>query len=154
MLTSPSEQADLRWYWTEADGALGLRAIQYGADGRRSDGDASWQAIESAHGRIAAVVRWRRVHTRLAMLTSAQRQALFMVYGWTKPMPGRSASELLLPLTRTLQRRAKHKGLGEALEAMRKDQSPPGRAAMAAMVLEADRILDQASAAYAQTRAV
>lgn len=71
----PDEEADLRWYFAEASGAVGgLRSASL--EPGHSTGVDTWRAIEAAHDRIAPVERWRRIHARLVRLTRMQRRTL------------------------------------------------------------------------------
>lgn len=71
-------RVELRWFFTEGDGSLGLRGSDYQPRGTRSDG------AESARSYEAAVVRWSEVVRRLRALPPGYERVLRVAFG---PLP-------------------------------------------------------------------
>lgn len=73
-------EVDLRWFWTEAEGALGLRAAPIERSPGGTGEPDTWAIHEAAWKRSGAVLRWRRVHARLEVVGRAHEYTLRAVY--------------------------------------------------------------------------
>lgn len=78
-------RVELRWFFTEGDGALGLKGIDYNRGGGRPQG------VEAARSYESAVARWSEVSRRLDAVNVAQRRTLraaFVPKPWPRVFQG------------------------------------------------------------------
>ena len=93
------DEADLRWYFSDSDGALGAQSghgpMVAAAMGARGSGVASsWNAILVADHRMADVVRERRVRAAVGHLPVTQARVLELVYGPRRACYGDAETKL------------------------------------------------------------
>lgn len=88
---SPADEADLRWYVTESEGALGLRSsfgpmVALLSSGLPQGSSSADGAIDAAHRCVEAAERERRIRETLRALPRAQVRVLLL-----RHVPARAA---------------------------------------------------------------
>jgi hypothetical protein len=155
----------LRWYYCEAEGALGMRsnfgdqlerARAAGGRNRGSKPLGAAQAIEVTDHQLEAAAAVREIEARLRSLPRALRATLEAAFGPGLPAVARRDLSWLgtstVPASVVLLLAGRRRIARKTLDKMRRDNKPEDKARLEALRLAARLALTQAVLAYQDTR--